>query len=230
MNDLEAKRSITAYLGVRGIRTGQIQSERQLKFFLTKMFPLKFSDIENMSMIDLQERIEDHIKDMCSAERAAEAKLGRDKIKALRRGDELVSIAPKFQREYPTLDNHEMTIGEMRVYDRYIKEHTEQAGRKVKKEPVSEKKKVKVTYEKTEKVNEMIPIPEDKQLFKRGDYVGKIGGDYSYEGWVVGAYQKRSGVWRYVVEDTRGLNMIVNGRQIVHREQPDDEEFEQGNP
>jgi hypothetical protein len=67
----------------------------------------------------------------------------------------------------------------------------------------------------------MIPIPDDKQLFERGDYVRKIGGDYSYEGWVLVAYQKRSGVWRYVIEDKRGLNMIVNGRQIVRHPEPD---------
>jgi hypothetical protein len=67
----------------------------------------------------------------------------------------------------------------------------------------------------------MIPIPEDKQLFNKGDYVGKFGGDYSFEGWVVAAYQKRSGVWRYVVEDSRGMNMIMNGRQIARRPEPD---------
>jgi hypothetical protein len=66
-----------------------------------------------------------------------------------------------------------------------------------------------------------ITIPDDVQRFHVGDYVGKFGGDYTFQGWVVSAYQKRSGVWRYVIEDDRGMNMIMNGRQIDRRPQPD---------
>jgi hypothetical protein len=66
-----------------------------------------------------------------------------------------------------------------------------------------------------------ITIPEDSQRFHVGEYVTKFGGDYSFEGWVVAAYQKRSGVWRYVIEDSRGMNMIMNGSQIAKAHEPD---------
>ncbi len=44
--------------------------------------------------------------------------------------------------------------------------------------------------------------------FAVGDEVYKDSGDYTFAGWVVSRYTKRSGVIRYVVEDYRGLNFI----------------------
>jgi len=46
------------------------------------------------------------------------------------------------------------------------------------------------------------------QKFNVGDVVDKKGGDYSFTGVVVAAFQKQSGAWRYVVEDDRGLLLI----------------------
>src|SRR5215831_8579918 len=43
-----------------------------------------------------------------------------------------------------------------------------------------------------------------------GDYVRKRRGDYVYEGWVVGVIHKRSGQLRLVVEDARGMLMILH--------------------
>lgn len=56
--------------------------------------------------------------------------------------------------------------------------------------------------------------------YKTGDRVRKTGGDYTYSGWVVSAFRKRGpmgkqdGPVRYVVEDGRGLLMIMNGPQL----------------
>ena len=43
-----------------------------------------------------------------------------------------------------------------------------------------------------------------EQQFKIGDKVSKVGGDYKFDGVVVAAFEKLSGVVRYVVEDARG--------------------------
>jgi hypothetical protein len=40
--------------------------------------------------------------------------------------------------------------------------------------------------------------------------VKKISGDYSFKGTIVSCFQKQSGVWRVVVEDDRGLLLIMN--------------------
>lgn len=52
-------------------------------------------------------------------------------------------------------------------------------------------------------------------MFKLGDLVRKEGGDYRFEGYVVGVIRKRSGEIRYVVEDDRGLLFIFRGEQLV---------------
>lgn len=45
----------------------------------------------------------------------------------------------------------------------------------------------------------------EQAKFAVGDSVSKVGGDYRFDGIVVAAFQKLSGVWRYVVEDDRGI-------------------------
>jgi len=58
-----------------------------------------------------------------------------------------------------------------------------------------------------------------RALLKVGDLVEKIGGDYSFEGVIVAAFEKRSGVPRYVVEDSRGILMIMNSSQLLEIEE-----------
>ena len=60
---------------------------------------------------------------------------------------------------------------------------------------------------------EVPPMPADP-TFAVGDRVTKSGGDYRYEGHVVGVVVKLSGAVRYVVEDDRGMLFIFNGRQL----------------
>lgn len=55
------------------------------------------------------------------------------------------------------------------------------------------------------------------QKFVRLDEVKKVTGDYTFEGTVVAAFQKRSGVWRYAVENTDGVLFILNGSQLEYR-------------
>ncbi len=45
---------------------------------------------------------------------------------------------------------------------------------------------------------------------KVGDEVEKVGGDYSFSGWIVSKFTKRTGATRFVVEDSRGLLFIFN--------------------
>lgn len=52
------------------------------------------------------------------------------------------------------------------------------------------------------------------QEFHRGQQVAKLRGDYMFQGEVVAAFQKRSGLWRYVVEDDRGLLFIFSGKHL----------------
>jgi hypothetical protein len=47
-----------------------------------------------------------------------------------------------------------------------------------------------------------------------GKWVKKTGGDYYFEGEIIGIIQKRSGATRVVVEDTRGLLFIFNPGQL----------------
>lgn len=53
--------------------------------------------------------------------------------------------------------------------------------------------------------------------------VTKMGGDYSFEGIVVAAFQKRSGAWRYVVEDDRGLLLIHSAKTLHPKSKGHDE-------
>lgn len=50
--------------------------------------------------------------------------------------------------------------------------------------------------------------------FHVGDHVFKEGGDYTFVGVVVAVFAKLSGEVRYVVEDERGLLLIMNFRQL----------------
>lgn len=47
------------------------------------------------------------------------------------------------------------------------------------------------------------------------DRVKKAGGDYTFEGVVVAMFNKRGGEVRYVIEDDRGILLIMNPRQII---------------
>lgn len=50
--------------------------------------------------------------------------------------------------------------------------------------------------------------------FNTGDWVKKAGGDYTFIGIVVGVITKLSGATRFVVEDDRGLLLILNENQL----------------
>jgi hypothetical protein len=54
-----------------------------------------------------------------------------------------------------------------------------------------------------------------RQLFQVGDRVSKLGGDYRFEGIVRMAGTKASGVWRYAVEDDRGVLFIFGAHQLT---------------
>ena len=57
--------------------------------------------------------------------------------------------------------------------------------------------------------------------FKVGDKVIKDSGDYIYDGTVVGAFRKLSGIPRYIVEDNRGLLFIFNEKSLkIHANEP----------
>jgi hypothetical protein len=56
-----------------------------------------------------------------------------------------------------------------------------------------------------------------------GEQVKKApGGDYQYEGTIVGVIRKLSGAIRYVVEDSRGLLFIMNEKQLLRKEKDED--------
>ena len=50
-----------------------------------------------------------------------------------------------------------------------------------------------------------------------GDPVRKVGGDYQFEGTVVAAFYKLSGVRRFVVEDDRGVLHVYSARILERR-------------
>ena len=54
----------------------------------------------------------------------------------------------------------------------------------------------------------------DGPTFARGNQVRKVGGDYTFEGVVVSAFTKKSGVWRYVVEDDRGVLHVYSAKNL----------------
>ena len=52
---------------------------------------------------------------------------------------------------------------------------------------------------------------------KVGDKVRKVGGDYTFEGVIVAAFKKLSGVERYVVEDDRGVLHVYSFKNLELR-------------
>lgn len=50
--------------------------------------------------------------------------------------------------------------------------------------------------------------------FVRGDKVGKVGGDYTFDGIVVSSFLKLSGQRRYAVEDDRGVVHIYSAKNL----------------
>lgn len=54
------------------------------------------------------------------------------------------------------------------------------------------------------------------ESFALGDKVEKIGGDYTFVGVVVAAFDKLSGVRRYVVEDDRGVLHVYSAKTLRH--------------
>lgn len=53
--------------------------------------------------------------------------------------------------------------------------------------------------------------------FQEGDEVSKVDGDYRFDGVVVAAFRKLSGVVRYVVEDDRGVLHIYSEKNLIKR-------------
>lgn len=60
------------------------------------------------------------------------------------------------------------------------------------------------------------PARDDRAI---GHRVTKRGGDYEFDGVIVDVIRKRSGAIRYVVEDDRGLLLIMNAKQVGIDEQ-----------
>jgi hypothetical protein len=51
--------------------------------------------------------------------------------------------------------------------------------------------------------------------FKKGDKVSKQGGDYRFDGNIVGVFTKLSGEVRYCVEDDRGVLHIYSAKNLI---------------
>lgn len=60
------------------------------------------------------------------------------------------------------------------------------------------------------------------RVFEPGEWVTKVGGDYSFEGNVAASFLKRSGQRRYVVEDDRGILHIFSGKNLEPRLSPEE--------
>jgi hypothetical protein len=61
--------------------------------------------------------------------------------------------------------------------------------------------------------------PEISPRFARGDVVMKTGGDYTFRGRIAfSGYKLDSNALRYVVQDNRGLLMIMNEAQLRQRD------------
>lgn len=54
-------------------------------------------------------------------------------------------------------------------------------------------------------------------MFKVGDKVEKVGGDYTFQGIVVSAFKKLSGLVRFVVEDDRGTLHVYSEKNLKPR-------------
>ncbi len=52
--------------------------------------------------------------------------------------------------------------------------------------------------------------------FEVGDRVEKTGGDYSFVGFVRGVFMKKSGLYRYAVENDAGILHIFSAMQLRH--------------
>ena len=52
-------------------------------------------------------------------------------------------------------------------------------------------------------------------MFKIGDKVSKIGGDYTFDGVVVSVFSKLSGAIRLVVEDDRGVLHVYSEKNLA---------------
>ncbi len=50
--------------------------------------------------------------------------------------------------------------------------------------------------------------------FDEGNFVEKIGGDYTFVGEIVAVFTKKSGAVRYVVEDDRGVLHIYSAKNL----------------
>jgi hypothetical protein len=57
-----------------------------------------------------------------------------------------------------------------------------------------------------------------EDTLKVGDLVIKTKGDYSFRGEIVAKFKKRSGAVRFVIEDDRGLLLIMNILQLTQEE------------
>lgn len=51
-------------------------------------------------------------------------------------------------------------------------------------------------------------------IYRVGDSVSKVGGDYTFVGTVVSVFTKISGVYRFVVEDDRGVLHIYSSKNL----------------
>lgn len=51
-------------------------------------------------------------------------------------------------------------------------------------------------------------------IYSVGDHVEKVGGDYTFIGVVVAAFNKLSGAERYVVEDDRGVLHVYSAKVL----------------
>jgi hypothetical protein len=57
-------------------------------------------------------------------------------------------------------------------------------------------------------------------MFKIGDKVKKVGGDYTFEGIVVAVFPKLSGAIRLVVEDDRGVLHVYSEKILAYIDGP----------
>jgi len=55
-----------------------------------------------------------------------------------------------------------------------------------------------------------------ESIFKVGDHVEKVGGDYTFVGTVVAVFCKLSGAIRLVVEDDRGVLHVYSEKNLRH--------------
>lgn len=75
---------------------------------------------------------------------------------------------------------------------------------------------------KSNRAVEQVAVPVEPDVkFPVGTLVSKVGGDYRFDGWVVGVMRKRSGVIRYNVEDDRGVVHIYGERNLIERADAD---------